>query len=129
MPDLAELVPPAMTFDKSHYSPWIGGRLRTELESRAVDTVLITGGETDVCVIATVLGAVDHGYRVIVVPDALCSSSDEAHDAALRIFMQRFSRQIEVADAEEVLACRRLVNSPQKWALKIPHFVASSVRS
>ena len=58
--------------------------------------------------IATVLGAVDHGYRVIVVADALCSSSDEAHDAALRIYVERFSQQIEVADAEEVLATWQL---------------------
>ena len=36
------------------------------------------------CVLATVIGAVDHGYRVIVVvTDAVCSSSDEGHDAML----------------------------------------------
>jgi len=104
LPDLAEFVPPATLFDKRHYSPWIGGHLRAELESRATDTLLLTGGETDVCVIATVLGAVDHGYRVIVVADALCSSSDEAHDAALSIYTQRFGQQIEVVEAEEVLA-------------------------
>jgi nicotinamidase-related amidase len=30
----------------------------------------VTGSETDVCVLATVLDAVDLGYRVIVVRDA-----------------------------------------------------------
>jgi len=104
MPELTELVPPATIFDKRHYSPWIGGRLQAKLERRAVDTLVITGGETDVCVIATVLGAVDHGYRVIVMADGLCSSSDDAHNAALRIYTQRFSQQIEVVDSEEVLA-------------------------
>ena len=39
-----------------------------------------SGSETDVCVLATVLDAVDIGYRVIVVRDAICSSSDEGHD-------------------------------------------------
>ena len=52
---------------------------------------------------ATVLGAVDLGYRVIVVRDAICSSSDEGHDALLRVYHGRYSEQIETADAENVL--------------------------
>jgi len=55
----------------------------------------VTGSETDVCVLATVLGAVDHGYRVIVVTDAVCSSSDEGHDAMLKLYRERYSLQIE----------------------------------
>jgi nicotinamidase-related amidase len=31
-------------------------------------------------VLATVLDAIDIGYRVIVVRDAVCSSSDEGHE-------------------------------------------------
>ena len=42
---------------------------------------MITGAETDVCVLATVLGAVDYGYRVVLVTDAVCSHSDTGHDA------------------------------------------------
>jgi hypothetical protein len=53
------------------------------------------GGETDVCVIATVLGAGDLGYRVLVVRGALCSVSDVTHDAALRIYDERFNQQVE----------------------------------
>ncbi|MHC2279292.1 hypothetical protein ACVME8_005935 [Bradyrhizobium diazoefficiens] len=37
--------------------------------------------ETDVCVLSTVLSAVDLGFRVVIVEDALCSSSDVGHDA------------------------------------------------
>jgi nicotinamidase-related amidase len=104
VPELAELVPPATVIDKVQYSPWIGGRLQTALHHLSADCLIISGGETDVCVIATVLGAVDRGYRVIVVADALCSSSDAAHDAALRIYTQRFSHQLETVTAEAVLA-------------------------
>jgi nicotinamidase-related amidase len=63
----------------------------------------VSGGETDVCVIATVLGAIDCGYRVIVVTDGLCSSSDAAHDAALRIYHERFTEQVETVCAETIL--------------------------
>jgi hypothetical protein len=58
---------------------------------------------TDVCVLAAVMDAVDAGYRVILAEDALCSVSDESHDAMLRQFGARFSQQIEVAPVEEIL--------------------------
>jgi spore maturation protein CgeB len=41
---------------------------------------VISGGETDVCVLAAVMDAVDAGYRVVLAADALCSVSDESHD-------------------------------------------------
>jgi nicotinamidase-related amidase len=65
--------------------------------------LIISGGETDVCVLAAVMDAVDAGYRVILAEDALCSVSDESHDAMLRHFGARFSQQIEVAPVEEIL--------------------------
>jgi nicotinamidase-related amidase len=103
LPDLARLTPPAAVFDKNTYSPWQDGRLHAMLQSRRCTTLVITGGETDVCVLATVLGAVDLGYRVIVVSDALCSSSDETHDAVMSLYGRRYGQQVEVVTAELVL--------------------------
>ena len=103
VPELAALVPPAEVVDKRVYSPWIAPDLERRLRGRGADTIVITGGETDVCVFATVLGAVDRGYRVVVVTDALCSSADETHDAALRMYQSRFGQQVETATAETVL--------------------------
>jgi nicotinamidase-related amidase len=57
-----------------------------------------------VCLLATVLNAVVLGYRVIVVRDAVCSSSDEGHDMLLRLYHTRFSEQIEAADAATILS-------------------------
>jgi nicotinamidase-related amidase len=34
----------------------------------------LTGAETDVCVLSTILAAVNLGCRIIVVKDGLCSS-------------------------------------------------------
>jgi nicotinamidase-related amidase len=65
--------------------------------------LIISGGETDVCVLAAVMDAVDAGYRVVLAEDALCSVSDESHDAMLRQFGMRFSQQIEVAPVEEIV--------------------------
>ena len=72
----------------------------------------VLGGDTQPSwcgtVLASVLAAVDLGYRVVVVKDGLCSSSDEAHDSTLNLFMRRFDLQIELADAARVLETWRL---------------------
>jgi nicotinamidase-related amidase len=104
VPPLARLVPPATVIDKSRYSGFFGRALLNHLLARGADGLVVTGAETDVCVLAMVLGAVDHGFRVIVVRDAICSSSDEGHDALLQVYHRRFSLQVETADAEAVLS-------------------------
>jgi nicotinamidase-related amidase len=68
------------------------------------DALVITGAETDVCVLAAVLGAVDFGYRVVLATDAICSSSDRTHDALLTRYRQRFAQQIETAETAIILA-------------------------
>jgi len=103
MSPLARLAPPAAVIDKTRYSAFAEPSLLSHLRDRDADGLVVTGSETDVCVLATVLGAVDLGYRVIVIRDAICSSSDEGHDALLRVYHGRYTEQIETADAEDVL--------------------------
>jgi nicotinamidase-related amidase len=107
VPELARHVPPATVIDKKLYSPWVEPALDDVLRQRSVDTLVITGGETDFCVLATVLGAIDRGYRVIVVTDALCSASDETHDALMTLYEKRYSQQVETVSTEVVLAAWR----------------------
>lgn len=102
-PELQRFVPPATVIDKHVYSPWTEGRLGPLLARSGIDTVVISGGETDVCVLATVLGAIDRGLRVVIVGDALCSSSDDTHDALMELYLNRFSEQVEVSSTDEVL--------------------------
>jgi nicotinamidase-related amidase len=104
LPSLGAYAPPAPVIDKWVYSPWTEGQLDKVLSGSLVNTVVVTGAETDICVLATVLGAVDRGYRVVVVTDAVCSSSDETHDALMTFYHQRLSLQVETADTETVLA-------------------------
>ncbi|WP_411032792.1 cysteine hydrolase family protein [Shinella sp. BYT-45] len=104
VPELRRLVPPARIFDKAGYSPWMDGRLHAGLREEKVTTLVVTGGETDVCVLTTVLGAIDLGYRTIVLEDALCGSADTTHDAALTILRGRFSVQLDLVPTEAFLA-------------------------
>ncbi|MFC3075485.1 cysteine hydrolase family protein [Shinella pollutisoli] len=104
VPELAPYCPPALVFDKRTYSPWMDGRLHAWLSREAVETLVITGGETDVCVLGTALGGIDLGYRVVVLKDAVCSGTDETHDASLKLLGSRFSAQVELMTTEEFLA-------------------------
>jgi nicotinamidase-related amidase len=103
VPELRRFVPPSEVIDKPVYSPWLGSCLVSLLEERHCRTLLVSGGETDMCVLSTILGAVDWGYRTILVTDCVCSASDEAHDAMLNLFSKRYSQHVETAMAEEVL--------------------------
>ena len=103
VPQLTRFTPPAQVFDKHVYSPWIGTDLHELLRKATVDTVVVSGGETDVCVLATVMGAIDWGFRTILATDALCSSSDEAHDALMEFYQGRLGEQLETATAETIL--------------------------
>lgn len=106
-PPLDRLVPPARLLDKSVYSPWTEGRLDALLSGSGVRTLIVSGGETDVCVLTTVLGAIDRGYRVVLARDALCSAFDATHDAVMTVFRTRFSSQLEIADVDEILGTWR----------------------
>jgi nicotinamidase-related amidase len=104
VPPLAALVPPAAVIDKGTYSPFTAPALSQLLRACETDSLVVTGAETDVCVLAAVLGAVDHGYRVVLPVDAMCSSSDRTHDALLTLYRERFSQQIETVDTATVLS-------------------------
>jgi len=112
LPELKAHVPPGRVFDKFVYSAFAHPALHVFLRERAVDTLILTGSETDVCVLSTALSAIDHGYRVVIVRDAVCSSSDEAHDALIDLYTRRFDVQIELADCPEILENWPMVPPP-----------------
>ncbi|MCP8884675.1 cysteine hydrolase [Devosia sp. XJ19-1] len=107
VPSLRRLVPPAEVLDKPVYSPWWSGDLHRALRARGASSVIITGGETDVCVLATTLGAIDLGYHVYLPLDALFGSADPTHDAMLDIYRSRFQAQLTVTSVGELIDLRQ----------------------
>lgn len=104
VPALQVYTPPAAVFDKFVYSAFHTGMLHKFLRQRNVETLIVTGSETDVCVLSTVLAAIDLGYRVVVARDGVCSSTDEGHDAITMMYEKRFDLQVVLADVDEILA-------------------------
>jgi nicotinamidase-related amidase len=103
VPPLDRFVPPAHVVDKMTYSAFGAPALDGLLRGKGVSGLIVTGAETDSCVLASVLGAVDRGYRVYLVTDGVCSSSDEGHDALLGLYRRRYSRQLQTLTVAQVL--------------------------
>jgi nicotinamidase-related amidase len=103
LPMLQAFVPPARVVDKFTYSAYEAHGFQLALNGLGADTMILTGVETDVCVLATAMTAVDRGLRTILVSDALASSSAESHAAAMTAIYPRFDQQIEVIDSVTLL--------------------------
>src|SRR5260370_34638747 len=101
VPALQRFAPPAEIIDKPAYSGFHESPLASVLSAIGIATLVVTGAETDVCVLATVLYAVDLGFRVVLVEDALCSSSDAGHDALTTLYRTRYSEQIELIKSSQ----------------------------
>jgi len=101
---LAAFVPPAEVIDKSTYSSFADADFTASLARRDIDTLLLSGVETDVCVLATAVDAVDRGFRVVLAADAMTSLSVAGHRAALDAIYPRFDQQIEISTTTAILA-------------------------
>ena len=72
--------------DKRHYSAFSGTDLDIRLRERGVDTVILTGVLTDICVLHTAIDAYNFGYQIEVVKPAVASIWPENHAFALGHF-------------------------------------------
>lgn len=100
---LAAIARERSIIDKQTYSIFGSEGFSERLQAAGIDTLIFSGVETDVCVYASVLDAVDEGYRVILAIDALASSNAHAHDVVLEILVPRLSEQIEILSTDAIL--------------------------
>ena len=101
---LAALANPEQVFDKLGYSIFSAPDLDPALQKSNVGTLILSGIETDVCVYASALQAIDLGYFVVLVEDALASPDEEAHRAVIDRLARRLPDQIAIMAMDEVLA-------------------------
>jgi nicotinamidase-related amidase len=103
IPPLRRFVPPARVIDKYVHSAFEAPAFQKTLDELRADTIIFTGVETDVCVLATALTAIDRGYRTILVSDAIASSSPPGHRASLESVYPRFDQQVELISTDALL--------------------------
>ncbi|MFE0759136.1 cysteine hydrolase [Inquilinus sp. NPDC058860] len=101
--DLAALAEPGSVIDKPTHSAFAAPEFVDRLAELGADTLIITGVETDVCVLGTILDGIDRGFRIVAVSDAMTSSSLPGHHATLDLILPRFDQQVEIVTTEAAL--------------------------
>jgi nicotinamidase-related amidase len=104
LPEHRTLAGKAAIFDKSTFSAFSNQAFAATLQGADADTLILSGVETDVCVLATALDAIDAGFFVVLAHDALTSFSPEAHQAVLAVIAPRFAPQMTVMNHSELEA-------------------------
>ena len=91
---------------KKRFSAFIQGSSDIEayLRGRGIDTLLIGGTATQVCCESSARDAMMLNFKVIMVPDALATYSDEEQNISLRAFYSNFG---DLQTADEAIASLR----------------------
>jgi nicotinamidase-related amidase len=95
-----------LLIEKTAASAFFPGRspLPGLLETRDIDTVLITGTVTNVCCESSARDASTLGYRVIMVADANAARRDEDHNATLYTIYRTFGDVRPTFEVLELIA-------------------------
>lgn len=93
-----------LVIDKNASSPFNGTGIDQMLRNMNLETLVIAGMATDMCVETTARDAADRGYNVIVVHDAAATFFAEHHDAALSALARVYT---QVWSTDEVLETLR----------------------
>jgi nicotinamidase-related amidase len=93
--------PGELVLDKNTSSAFNSTGIEWLLRNMDVDTLVLVGMATDMCVETTARDAADRGFNVIVVEDATATFFEHHHRAALSAFARVFG---QVWDSERVLA-------------------------
>lgn len=100
---LDRYAPPARVCDKGTHSAFGSGGFPKLVGEAGVGALVLSGVETDVCVLATALDAIDRGLAVVLASDAVAGSVQGSHAAVLEWLYPRFEQQLVLARVEDVL--------------------------
>ncbi len=91
--DSLEVKPSDLVVTKRRYSAFFGTDLEILLKALKVNTLILVGALSDVCVHYSFVDAHQHDYHVYVVEECVIGSTKSAQDAALRAmrYLQRNS--------------------------------------
>jgi ureidoacrylate peracid hydrolase len=82
------------TIRKHWYDAFAGTPLDGALRARGVRALVVTGTMTDICVLATVIGAFNREYRVTVVEDGVATLWPEIQQATVDIIRRAYGRVV-----------------------------------
>jgi nicotinamidase-related amidase len=95
--------PGELVVRKRWYDAFAGTPLDGALRARGIDTLVLTGTMTDVCVLATAVGAFNREYRLTIVEDAVTTLWPEIQRATLDIIGRAYGRVTTAKDVADVV--------------------------
>ena len=98
--DALRPAPGELVVRKRWYDGFAGTPLDGALRARGVTALVVTGTMTDICVLATVVGAFNREYRVLVVEDGVSTLWPPIQRATLDIVGRAYGR---VVSSQEIL--------------------------
>ncbi|KAL7466977.1 hypothetical protein ACHAXS_007244 [Conticribra weissflogii] len=106
---VSELMPAAdgseCVIDKPGKSAFFQTDLELILRNTSIDTLVVCGVTTEICVHSTVRDATDRGFKCIVLDDCTASYSDEFHRVGLDMISAQDGILGVVSDSKAVIEC------------------------
>jgi nicotinamidase-related amidase len=90
-----------LVMTKDRYSAFVGTGLADQLRGRGIETVVVAGLTTAVCVSSTARDAFQLDFHTITLSDCCAEGNLAAHEAALKTLESHFGR---VCASDEVVA-------------------------
>jgi ureidoacrylate peracid hydrolase len=98
--------------DKTRYSAFYDTTLEEQLRELGIDTVIVCGVTTNVCVESTVRDAFFRDFRIVVPSDATAAVSPELHEGSLNDFRYAFGPVVTTAELEEAIQAAAAAVAP-----------------
>ncbi len=96
--------PGELAVSKHWYDAFAGTPLDGALRARGICSLVVTGTMTDICVLATVVGAFNREYRVTVVEDGVATLWPEIQRATLDIIRRAYGRVVSAKVVSDEIA-------------------------
>jgi len=92
--------------DKYWYGAFFRTRLHDILQGEGVDTVVVAGTVTQLCVEDTTRGAFHHGYKTVLLGDCVSSFAPDLHAATLKNHAMKFGMLMDSRELAQRVGAR-----------------------
>jgi nicotinamidase-related amidase len=93
--------PGELVVRKNWYNAFNQTALDGALRAQNIKSLIITGIMTDICVFATIIGAFDREYKMVVVEDAVATLWPAIQSATLDIIQRAYARVIKAKEVKD----------------------------
>ncbi len=100
-------------FEKQYNSAFLKTGLKEYLDSKKIDTIILTGLQTEYCIDTTCNAAFEHGYKLIIPEETNTTFDNEYLDGQklynfynYKIWNNRFAKVLSLDETIKVLMCK-----------------------